>query len=265
MIWSSGNKLDAKRWSIAVFWLRHTTFQQPAHCYHPQRSKNYLDLFLCWEARRDHKILLHACRNHLCADRASAIAADLHGVVRHLEWRRDPVLGELDCGHRGVRVEPSRLPQRHTQLKAGRPPQELTHRPFVKRRDFRSESFASISSGTAHFRSSPTSGHFRCPSGSLKSATKRLNGPQQFSHLIAAGEQRGWNGGRTASLSLWWRSKDKLRGERNSGVDGVCDEAMSFDAVHGFAGRLEFDSAPEHDPGSDRDFSEAIFPLDVLK
>jgi len=59
---------------------------------------------------------------------------------------------------------------------------------------------------------------------------------------------------------IWWRSKDKLRGERNSGVDGVCDEAMSFDAVHGFAGRLEFDSAPEHDPGSDRDFSEAIFP-----
>src|SRR5882724_6286478 len=119
-----------------------------------------MDLFPCWEARRDHKILLHACRNHLCADRASAIAADLHGVVRHLEWRRDPVLGELDCGHRGVRVEPSRLPQRYTQLKAGRLPQELTHRPFVKRRDFRSESFASISSGTAHFRSSPTSGIF---------------------------------------------------------------------------------------------------------
>jgi len=32
------------------------------------------------EARRDHKILLHACRNHLCVDRASAIAADL------MEW-----------------------------------------------------------------------------------------------------------------------------------------------------------------------------------
>ena len=46
-------------------------------------------------------------------------------MVRHLEWRRDPVLGELGCGHRGVRVEPSRLPQRHTQLKAGRPPQEI--------------------------------------------------------------------------------------------------------------------------------------------
>ena len=30
-------------------------------------------------------------------------------MVRHLEWRRDPVLGELGCGHRGVRVEPSSL------------------------------------------------------------------------------------------------------------------------------------------------------------
>jgi len=36
--------------------------------------------------------------------------------------------------NRGVRVEPSRLPQRHTQLKAGRPPQELaTSLPHAQR------------------------------------------------------------------------------------------------------------------------------------
>jgi len=40
----------------------------------------------------------HACRNHLCALIALLqLLADLHGVVRHLEWRRDPFLGELDC------------------------------------------------------------------------------------------------------------------------------------------------------------------------
>ena len=52
--------------------------------------------------------------------RASAVDPDCDGVVRHLEWRRCAVLGELDCRHRGGRVELRRLPRRHAQLKAGR-------------------------------------------------------------------------------------------------------------------------------------------------
>ena len=72
------------------------------------------------ETGNDHKNLLHACRRHLCPDRASAVDPDCDGVVRHLEWRRCAVLGELDCRHRGGRVELRRLPRRHAQLKAGR-------------------------------------------------------------------------------------------------------------------------------------------------
>ena len=41
-------------------------------------------------------------------------------MVRHLEWRRCVVLGELDCRHRGGRVELRRFPRRHAQLIAGR-------------------------------------------------------------------------------------------------------------------------------------------------
>src|SRR5215510_11872269 len=71
------------------------------------------------ETGNDHKNLLHACRRHLCHDRASAVDPDCDGVVRHLEWRRGAVLGKLDCRHRGGRVELRRLPRRHAQLEAG--------------------------------------------------------------------------------------------------------------------------------------------------
>jgi hypothetical protein len=33
------------------------------------------------ETRNDHKNLLHACRRHLCPDRASAVDPDCDGVV----------------------------------------------------------------------------------------------------------------------------------------------------------------------------------------
>ena len=69
--------------------------------------------------------------------------------------------------------------------------------------------------------------------------------------------------GRT--FSLWWGSNDKLRGERDPGVNGICDKAVGFDAFHGFAGRLEFGFALEGDAGSDRDFGDAVLPLDVLE
>src|SRR6266852_4049213 len=69
--------------------------------------------------------------------------------------------------------------------------------------------------------------------------------------------------GRT--FSLWWGSNDKLRGERDPGVNGICDEAVGFDAFHGFAGRLEFGFALEGDAGSDRGFGDVVLPLDVLE
>src|ERR1700737_3495321 len=68
--------------------------------------------------------------------------------------------------------------------------------------------------------------------------------------------------GRTFSL---WRGNDKLRGERDPSVNGICDEAVGFDAFHAFAGRPEFGFALEGDAGSDCDFGDVILPLDVLK
>jgi hypothetical protein len=53
--------------------------------------------------------------------------------------------------------------------------------------------------------------------------------------------------GRT--FSLWWGSNDELRGERYPGLNGICDEALGFDAFHGFAGRLEFGFAFVSDRG----------------
>jgi hypothetical protein len=67
------------------------------------------------------------------------------------------------------------------------------------------------------------------------------------------------------TFSLWWGSNDKLRGERDPGVNGICDEAVGFDAFHGFAGRLEFGFSLEGDAGSDRGFGDVILPLDVLE
>ena len=81
------------------------------------------------ETGNDHKNLLHACRRHLCPDRTSAVDPDCDGVVRHLEWRRCAVLGELDCRHRGGRVELRRLPRRRAQLKAGRARPGRSHFP----------------------------------------------------------------------------------------------------------------------------------------
>jgi len=69
--------------------------------------------------------------------------------------------------------------------------------------------------------------------------------------------------GRT--FSLWWGSDDKLRGERDPGVNRICDEAVGFDAFHDFTGRLEFGLTLESDAGSDRDFGDVILLLDVLE
>src|SRR5258708_8515852 len=69
----------------------------------------------------------------------------------------------------------------------------------------------------------------------------------------------------TTTFSLWWGSNDKLWGERDPSVNGICDEAVGFDAFHGFAGRLEFGVALEGDAGSDRNFDDVILPLNVLE
>src|SRR5258706_13284306 len=69
--------------------------------------------------------------------------------------------------------------------------------------------------------------------------------------------------GRT--FSLWWGGNDKLRGERDPGVNGICDEAVGFDAFHGFASRLEFGFSLEGDAGSDRGFGNVVLPLDALE
>src|SRR5258708_27361826 len=69
----------------------------------------------------------------------------------------------------------------------------------------------------------------------------------------------------TTTFSLWWGSNDKLRGERDPSVNGISDEAVGFDAFHGFAGRLEFGVALEGDGGWDRNFDDVILSLNVLE
>src|SRR5216684_3508557 len=51
-------------------------------------------------------------------------------------------------------------------------------------------------------------------------------------------------------------SNDELRGERYPGLNGICDEALGFDAFHGFAGRLEFGFAFVSDRGQASGVSE---------
>src|SRR6266481_8117983 len=58
------------------------------------------------------------------------------------------------------------------------------------------------------------------------------------------------------TFSLWWGSNDGLRGERYPGLNGICDEALGFDAFHGFAGRLEFGFAFVSDRGQASGVSE---------
>src|SRR6266849_5638 len=58
------------------------------------------------------------------------------------------------------------------------------------------------------------------------------------------------------TFSLWWGSNDELRGERYPGLNGICDEALGFDAFHGFAGRLEFGFAFVSDRGQASGVSE---------
>ena len=55
---------------------------------------------------------------------------------------------------------------------------------------------------------------------------------------------------KTRTFSLWWGSNDKLWSEPDPSANGVCDEAVSFDAFHGFLGRLEFGVALEGYAGS---------------
>jgi hypothetical protein len=69
--------------------------------------------------------------------------------------------------------------------------------------------------------------------------------------------------GRTFSLS--WGRNDKRRGERDPSANGICDEAVGFDAFHGFASKLKFGFVLEGDVGSDRDFGDLVLPLDVLE
>jgi len=69
----------------------------------------------------------------------------------------------------------------------------------------------------------------------------------------------------TETFSLWWGSNDKLWGERDPSVKGICDEAVGFDAFHGFAGRLELSVTLEGGAGSDRNFDDVILPLNVLE
>lgn len=47
-------------------------------------------------------------------------------------------------------------------------------------------------------------------------------------------------------------SNGELWGERDPSVNGICDEAVGFDAFHGFAGGLEFGVALESDAGVGR-------------
>jgi Rieske Fe-S protein len=58
------------------------------------------------------------------------------------------------------------------------------------------------------------------------------------------------------TFSLWWGSNDELRGERYLCLNGICDEALGFDAFHGFAGRLEFGFAFVSDRGQASGVSE---------
>ena len=90
-------------------------------------------------------------------------------MVRHLEWRRCAVLGELDCRHRGGRVELRRFPRRHAQLIAGRahPGRSVAgqrshfptrgYRAVVLYRDSGLVQFASVWHTCIHVRSSPNS------------------------------------------------------------------------------------------------------------
>jgi len=59
----------------------------------------------------------------------------------------------------------------------------------------------------------------------------------------------------TETFSLWW----------GPSVKGICDEAVGFDAFHGFAGRLELSVTLEGGAGSDRNFDDVILPLNVLE
>ena len=66
----------------------------------------------------------------------------------------------------------------------------------------------------------------------LKSFSRRLS-------VLSMGERSHFGGER----------RETLGGERDPGVNGICDEALGFDAFHGFAGRLESGFALEGERG----------------
>jgi hypothetical protein len=82
----------------------------------------------------------------------------------------------------------------------------------------------------------------------LKSFSRRLS-------VLSMGGRSHFGGGATRNFG----------GERDPDVNGICDEALGFDAFHGFAGRLESGFALEGDTGSDRDFGDVVLPLDALE
>src|ERR1700722_3606811 len=86
-----------------------------------------------------------------------------------------------------------------------------------------------------------------------------------FDHLVGARKRATRRSSAPSPSSTLAGSNDKLWGEHDPGVDGICDEAMGFDAFHGFAGRLKFGFALEGDTRADRDLGDVIFPLNILK
>ena len=68
-----------------------------------------------------------------------------------------------------------------------------------------------------------------------------------FDHLVGARRERPGDHqpDRLRGLQVGGRATTNSGVEHDPGVDGICDEAMGFDAFHGFAGRLEFGFALE--------------------
>lgn len=65
--------------------------------------------------------------------------------------------------------------------------------------------------------------------------------------------------------SLWRCGNDKLSGHLDLRLDGVRNEAVSFDGFHDLTGGLKFGFALDRYKGTNSHFGEAIFAVDVLQ